>query len=54
MKKLSEGEGAVNFVSRRFVVETMYSPSIPSLASISTALLVHILTAHTDMEERNE
>jgi hypothetical protein len=54
MKKVLDGEGAVNFVSRRFFAETMLYPSIPSLGSTGTALLEHILLSYSDMEERNE
>jgi hypothetical protein len=54
MKKAHDGEGAVNFVFRRFFVETMLYPSIPTLASIGTAPLEHILFSLSEMEERND
>jgi hypothetical protein len=48
MKEFLYGEEAVNLVFRRFLIETMYSPSVLSFVSTGTALLEHILISYTN------
>ena len=54
MRNFMDGEAAVNFVSRRFPVETMLYPFIVTLASTGTAPSEHILFSNSEMEERND